>query len=110
LINGEEKDSDEEKTMPRKPYKKTPNIAIFLLTMAVYLLVLLLILKGFGLLQLWFKIDSNGVTVSFDVGYLTSAGLFIYVLTRLHKIDDKVSALGERVASTEGKLEEIKKK
>jgi hypothetical protein len=68
-------------------------------------LIAILILKGFGVLQLWFNIDPEGFTLNIDVGYLTSGALFIYVLTRLHKLNDVLSKQGERVARIEGLLE-----
>ena len=64
-------------------------------TWIAVILIALLILKGFGILKTLFNID---------LGYITSAGLFIYILTRLHKLNDVLSKQGERIAKIEGVL------
>lgn len=60
--------------------------------------------KGFGVLKTLFNIDPDGVTFSIDVGFITSAALFIFVLTRMHKLNDVISKQGERIAKIEGML------
>lgn len=67
-------------------------------------LIAILILKGLGLLKLWFNIDPEGFTLSIDIGYIASATLFIYVLTRMHKLNDMLSKQCERIATIEGML------
>jgi uncharacterized protein YpmS len=73
-------------------------------TWVAVILIALLILKGFGILKALFNIDPEGITFNIDLGYITSAGLFIYVLTRLHKLNDVLSKQGERIAKIEGIL------
>jgi len=73
-------------------------------TWVAVILIALLILKGFGILKALFNIDPEGITFNIDLGYITSAGLFIYVLTRLHKLNDVLSEQGERIAKIEGIL------
>jgi hypothetical protein len=68
------------------------------------ILVAVLLLKGFGVLKTLFNIDPDGVTFSIDVGFITSAALFIFVLTRMHKLNDVISKQGERIAKIEGML------
>jgi len=73
-------------------------------TWIAVILIALLILKGFGILKTLFNIDPEGITFNIDLGYITSAGLFIYILTRLHKLNDVLSKQGERIAKIEGVL------
>jgi len=74
-------------------------------TWIAVILVAILLLKGLGILKAIFNIDPEGITFNIDIGYITSAGLFIYVLTRLHKLNDVISKQGERIARIEGILE-----
>jgi uncharacterized protein YpmS len=73
-------------------------------TWIAIILIAVLLLKGFGVLKTLFNIDPDGVTFSIDVGFITSAALFIFVLTRMHKLNDVISKQGERIAKIEGML------
>lgn len=72
------------------------------------LLILILLLKAIGVLKAYFDIDPNGITFTFDIGYLTSAVLFVLLWRRFEKISDKLldqlRTQGERIAKLEGKL------
>jgi len=74
------------------------------------ILIVLLFLKGIGVLKAVFNIDPDGITFNFDIGYLTSAALFVIVLDRLHKQNDIFAKQGERIARIEGILENQTKK
>jgi hypothetical protein len=69
------------------------------------ILILILFLKGFGILKAVFNIDPEGITLSFNLGFIASASLFAIVLERLHKLNDLLSKQGERIARIEGMLE-----
>jgi len=78
--------------------------------------VVLLILKGLGFLKLWFNIDPNGLTVNLDVGYLLTAGSFLWVLSRLYgqtkaltKVETTMTNVSERLGKVETKLDEQNK-
>ncbi len=73
-------------------------------------LIIVLFLKGFGILKAVFNIDPEGITFSFDLGFIASATLFAIVLERLHKLNDTLSKQGERIARMEGMLEVQPKK
>jgi len=72
------------------------------------LLLLILLLKAIGILKAYFNIDPIGITFTFDIGYLTSAGLFVLLWKRFERISDKLTdqlrTQGERIAKIEGKL------
>lgn len=74
------------------------------------ILIMFLFLKGFGILKAVFNIDPEGITFSFDLGFIASATLFAIVLERLHKLNDTLSRQGERIARIEGMLEGQTKK
>jgi len=74
------------------------------LTLAFAFLVILLFLKALGILQAIFNIDPMGVTLSFDIGYLTSAGLFILLWRKVDKVEERLTSQGERIAKMEGTL------
>jgi hypothetical protein len=82
-------------------------------TIAFVLLLVVLFLKAIGLLKAVFNIDPNGVTFTFDIGYLTSFGLFILLWRRIDKFNDTFSKLtreqSERIAKIEGILSRERK-
>lgn len=86
--------------MPRKKEEGSNTV-----TWIAIILIVVLILKGVGILKTLFNIDPDGMTFNFDVGYLTSAALFAIVLNRLHKQNDILAKQGERIARIEGILE-----
>lgn len=65
------------------------------------ILIGILFLKGIGVLKAVFNIDPDGLTLSFDVGFISSAALFAIVLSGLHKLNDVLSKQGERIARIE---------
>jgi hypothetical protein len=86
--------------MPRR--RNEGNNAVYLVAV---LLIGVLLLKGLGILKALFNIDPEGISFSFDIGFLSSAALFALVLDRLHKLSDTISKQGERIARIEGMLE-----
>jgi len=74
------------------------------LTLVFAILIALLLLKGLGILKLIIGFDPDGFSFSLDVGFMTSAGLFGLLWYRLNQLNDKLSELGERLASIEGQL------
>ena len=92
--------------MPKKKKRDYSNYLFFV----AGILIVILFLKGFGILKIAFNIDPEGITFNFDLGYLTSAALFAIVLERLHKQTDIISKQGERIARIEGMLEAQTKK
>ncbi len=88
--------------MPRKRKKKDSSHYLYWIAAV---LTIVLFLKGFGILKIAFNIDPEGITFNFDVGYITSAVLFVIVLDRLHKQNDIFAKQGERIARIEGILE-----
>ena len=95
--------------MPKKASKKKKDSSHILYYLAA-ILIIILFLKGFGILKIAFNIDPEGITFNFDLGYITSAALFVIVLDRLHKQNDMMSKQGERIAKMEGILESQFKK
>ncbi len=93
--------------MPKK--KKAKDYSTYVYVVAAVLIVVLF-LKGFGILKAVFNIDPEGITFSFDLGFIASATLFAIVLERLHKLNDTLSKQGERIARMEGILETQSKK
>jgi len=71
----------------------------------VALLIVLLLLKGFGVLKAYFNIDPDGVSFSIDLGFVTSAALFGLLWHRLNQLNDKLAQQGERLATLEAKAE-----
>jgi len=51
-------------------------------------LVALLLLKGFGILKAVLNTDPEGVTITIDLGFTTSAGLFVFLWHRLNQLND----------------------
>jgi len=92
-------------TMPKKKKEEGKD---WLLWIAIALVVIL-VLKGLGLLKLWFNIDPEGFTINIDIGYLASATLFIYVLTRTHKLSDMLSKHGELLTEVKTKITYLEK-
>jgi len=90
------------------PKKKEKGIDLWMWIAVIG--VIILILKGLGLLKLWFNIDPDGVTFNIDVGFLTSSALFIYVLTRMHKLNDIMSKQSETLVELRTKIDYIEKK
>jgi cytochrome b subunit of formate dehydrogenase len=88
--------------MPKK--KKEEDSSKYVYWIAAILIVILF-LKGIGILKAVFNIDPDGFTFSFDIGFISSAALFAIVLARLHKLNDVLSKQGERIARIEGILE-----
>jgi hypothetical protein len=95
--------------MPKKASKKKKDSSHILYYLAA-ILIIILFLKGLGILKAVFNIDPEGITFNFDIGYLTSAALFVIVLDRLHKQNDIFAKQGERIARIEGMLENQAKK
>jgi cytochrome c biogenesis protein CcdA len=91
--------------MPKKPTKMKTDPW----TIVFVVLILILVLKALGILKTYLNIDPNGITFTFDIGYLTSAGLFVLLWRRFEKINDRLSEQirkqGERIAKIEGMLE-----
>jgi len=78
--------------------------------------IAILALKGLGLLQFWFNIDPNGITINLDAGYLITAGSFLWVLTRLYsqnkivtQVQTTLENVSERFKKVENGLEEQSK-
>jgi len=94
--------------MPKTRKKKTDD-SHYLYWIAG-ILIIILFLKGFGILKAVFNIDPDGITFSFDLGFIASASLFAIVLERLHKLNDTISKQGERIAHIEGMMEGQSKK
>jgi hypothetical protein len=96
--------------MPKsKTRKKKTDYSHYLYWIAGILIIILL-LKGFGILKAVFNIDPSGVTLNIDVGYITSAVLFGIVIEMFHKQNGAISKQGERIARIEGILEAQPKK
>ena len=55
------------------------------------------------MLKAWFSIDPNGVTLTVDVGFVASGGLFALLWHRLNRLNDRLSKFGERIAKLEPK-------
>jgi polyferredoxin len=89
--------------MPKTKKKKSDSSHHLYYLAAI--LILILFLKGFGILKAVFNIDPEGITLSFNLGFIASASLFAIVLERLHKLNDLLSKQGERIARIEGMLE-----
>lgn len=84
--------------MPKKK-SRDPTEILFAL------LVILLLLKGFGVLKAYFNIDPDGVTFSIDLGFVASATLFGLLWHRLNQLNDRLTQQGERLAKLEAKAE-----
>jgi uncharacterized membrane protein len=69
------------------------------------ILIVLLFLKGIGILKALFNLDPSGITLNIDVGYITSAVLFGIVIEIFYKQNNTLSKQGERIARIEGILE-----
>ncbi len=74
------------------------------------ILIIILFLKGFGILKVAFNIDPDGITYNIDIGYITSAVLFGIVIEMFHKQNGMLSHQGERIARIEGMIESQNKK
>ena len=93
--------------MPKSKKKKRDNHVLYWIAMV---LIVILFLKGFGILKVAFGIDPDGVTYNIDIGYIASAVLFGIVIEMFHKQNGAISKQGERIARIEGILEnQIKK-
>jgi len=106
LISKKEDYSSGEEEMPRrKEATMTFTLLGFTIPLAViiYLLIAILVLKGLGLLKLWFNLDPDGITLTFDVGSLIGSALFVLLFNRLNTLNDKLSDQGERIAKLETK-------
>ena len=93
--------------MPRPKKKKQDSHVLY---WVAAILIIILFLKGFGVLKILFNIDPDGVTYSIDVGYITSAVLFGIVIEMFHKQSGTLSKQGERIARIEGIIESTSKK
>jgi len=94
--------------MPKtKKKKQDSNRYLYYLAAA---LVVILFLKGFGILKAVFNIDPEGITFNIDFGYITSAVLFGIVIEMFRKQSGTISKQGERIARIEGILESQNKK
>jgi hypothetical protein len=90
------------------PKKKTTDLTP--LYVVAIILILILFLKGFGILKSLFNIDPASITYNIDIGYITSAVLFGIVIEMFHKQNSILSKQGERIARIEGILEGQSKK
>jgi polyferredoxin len=96
--------------MPKtKTRQKKKDYSRYLYYVAIILIVILF-LKGFGVLKVAFNIDPDGITYNIDIGYITSAVLFGIVIQMFHKQNGVLSHQGERIARIEGILENQNKK
>jgi hypothetical protein len=73
-------------------------------------LIALLILKGLGLLKLWFNIDPDGISINFDVGYLLTAGSFLWVLSRLFNQNKTLTTVETTMTNVSERLEKVEKR